>query len=343
MESIMNKDSRYKKFLDDSAIAVSKFEILTVDRKLPSDIMLHLYRLIIKNLESDGEHFFGQLFKTLEKKMNSKDTDAKMLLNQLLPEFRKVVLCLSEDCPEQYLAWKWISGQKLTQKELDALGVKYFISSGELAERYLFQLLKLLNILDYGLLVVLIDELEQILTTINEKQFLRAFLVIQEIFDKYSDIKYSRLKPMTPIGFVGGMTQDAWNAIDKGAQEEKGMAAVRRRISENIFEFETFNEEDTEEFIRVLLSKTRIAKYNGDPLFPFEKETIRSIKEAAYGNPGEIINVCDQLLRVACKNGLPKISLKTVNDYLSSVGGGKSFEEISEESEGDLLEDEEKI
>jgi hypothetical protein len=343
-ESIMKGDTRYKKFLNNDMIAVSKFSILTVDKRLPSDIMLHLYRMIVHHLGINGERFFVQIFRDLEKKANSEGRDMKDILSPLSPDFRKIVLNLSEESQDQYAAWKWISAQKLTQKELNSLGVKYFINNGELAEKYLFQLLKLLKILNYGLLVVLIDELEEVLTTINEKQFWRAFLVIKEVFDKYSDIQYSYLKPMMPIGFVGGMTQDAWLSIEKGAEEEKGIAAVKSRISENIFEFATFNEEDSEEFIKVLLAKTRVDKYKGDPLFPFEKETIRSINEASYGNPREIINICEKLLQEALKKDLPRIDLKTVSSYLSSVGGGESFEESGKEDLGeDFLEDEEKL
>jgi hypothetical protein len=344
-ESTLNKDKRFTQFLEENVkIAVSKFSILTVDKKLPTDIMLHLYRRIIQNLGTNGEHFLVNLNKDLKDKASSKGMDMKNVISELSPDFGKAVLSLSEDCQEQFIAWKWMSAQKLTQKELGALGVRYYINNGELAEKNLFQLLKLLRILDYGLLVVLIDEMEEILTTINERQFWRAFLVIKEIFDKYSDVQYSRLKPMTPIGFVGGMTEDAWLSIDKGAEEEKGITAVRSRISENIFEFGRFNEEDTAEFIKLLLSKARVKRYKGDPLFPFEKDTIRSIQEASYGNPREIINICDKLLQEATARKLHKIDLRTVNDYLSSAGGGESFEEVTHEDNiDDFLEDEEKI
>jgi len=344
-ESMLNKDKRFTQFLEENVkIAVSKFSILTVAKKLPSDIMLHLYRLIVQNLGTDGERFFVNLYEDLEARANSQGTEMKEILGVLSPEFRKAVQRLSEDCQEQFIAWKWISAQKLSKKELEALGVKYFINTGELAERNLFQLLKVLRILEYGLLVVLIDEMEEVLTTINEKQFWRAFLVIKEIFDKYSDIQYSRLKPMTPVGFVGGMTEDAWLSIDKGAEEERGITAVRSRISENIFEFGRFNEEDASDFIKLLLSKVRVKRYKGDALFPFEKNTIRSIWEASYGNPREIINICDKLLQEASVKKLPKIDSKTVGSYLSSAGGGESFEEIMREDTGDdFLEDEEKI
>ena len=344
-ESILSKDKRFTQFLEENVkVAVSKFSILTVDKKLPSDVMLHLYKLIVQNLGIDGERFFIDIYEDLEAQASSKGKEMKEILNALSPEFRKAILSSSENCQEQFIAWKWISAQKLTQKELEALGVKYFINNGELAERNLFQLLKLLRLLDYGLLVVLIDEMEEVLTTINEKQFWRAFLVIKEIFDKYSDVQYSRLKPVTPIGFVGGMTEDAWQSIDKGAEEEKGITAVRRRISGNIFEFGRFNEEDTAEFIKLLLSKARVKRYKNDPLFPFEKDTIRNIWEASYGNPREIINICDRLLQEASAKKPPKVDLKTVSSYLSSAGGGESFEEITKEDTGDdFLEDEEKI
>jgi hypothetical protein len=344
-ETIQSRDKRFTQFVEENVkIAVSKFSILTVDKKIPSDIMLHLYRLIVQNLGTDGERFFANTYEDLEALASSKGIEMKELLGALSPEFRKAVMSSSDDCQEQFIAWKWISAQKLTQKELETLGIKYFINNGELAERNLFQLLKLLRILEYGLLVVLIDEMEEILTTINEKQFWRAFLVIKAIFDKYSDIQYARLKPMTPIGFVGGMTDSAWQSIDKGAEQEEGITAVRSRISENIFEFGRFNEEDTAQFIKLLLSKARVKQYEGDPLFPFEKDTIRSIWEASYGNPREIINICDKLLQEASANKLPRIDLKTVSSYLSSAGGGESFEEITkEETDDDFLEDEEKI
>jgi len=343
-ESTIKRDSRFEKIVkDDVKLAVSTFPILTEDKKLPTKIMLHLYKRIVENLEGNGERFFAILFKSLEDSANSKGAEIKKLINELSPAFRKVILSLSSDSEEQYLAWKWISAQRLTQRELRELGVKYYINSGELAEKHLFQILKLLKVLEYGLLIVLVDELEEILTTVNEKQFWRTFLVIKEIFEKYVGRKYSHLKPMTPIGFVGGMTPEAWESIEKGAEEQKGIEAVRSRISKNVFEFGRFNEEDTSKFIKMLLSKTRLKGYKGDGLFPFEEETIRSIQEASYGNPREIINLCQRLLQEAYKNGLGIIDLKTVNDYLSRAGGGQSFEEGLGDTDEDFLEEEEKI
>lgn len=321
-ESTMKRDSRFKRLVkDDVKLAVSSFPILTEDKKLPTKIMLHLYKRIVENLGGNGERFFVSLYRNLENRANSKGVDIKKLISELSPAFRKAILSLSDDCKEQYLAWKWISAQRLTQKELRELGVKYYINSGQLAEKHLFQILKLLKILEYGLLIVLIDELEEILTTVNEKQFWRAFLVIKEIFEKYVGVRYSHLKPMTPIGFVGGMTPEAWESIEKGAEEQKGIEAVRSRISENVFEFGRFNEEDTSNFIKMLLTKTRLKGHRGDGLFPFEEETVRSIQEASYGNPREIINICQRLLQEAYRNGLDKIDLRTVNDYLSRAGG----------------------
>jgi len=343
-ESTMKRDSRYEKLVkDDIKLAISSFPILTEDKKLPTKIMLHLYRRIVENLEGNGERFFAGLYKSLEDKANSNGVEIKELISELSPDFRKVILSLSDDCQEQYIAWKWISAKRLTQKELRALRVKYHINSGELAEKYLFQILKLLNIIEYGLLIVLIDELEEVLTTVNEKQFWRAFLVIKEIFEQYVSMKYSHLRPMTPIGFVGGMTPEAWESIEKGAEDEQAIQAVRSRISENVFEFGRFDEEDTSKFIEVLLKKTRLKKYKGDSLFPFEEETIRSIQEASYGNPREIINICQRLLQEAYKKDLDRIALKTVNEYLLRVGGGPSFEESLGDVEEDLLEEEEKI
>lgn len=343
-ESTIKRDSRFEKLVeDDVKLAISSFPILTEDKKLPTKIMLHLYKRIVENLGGNGERFFASLYKSLEDRANSKGVEIKELINELSPDFRRVILSLSDDCEEQYIAWKWISAKRLTQKELRALRVKYYINSGELAEKYLFQILKLLKILEYGLLIVLIDELEEILTTVNEKQFWRTFLVMKEIFETYVGVKYSHFKPMVPIGFVGGMTPEAWESIEKGAEEQKGIEAVRSRIYENVFEFGRFNEEDTSKFIKMLLSKTRLKGYKGDGLFPFEEETIRSIHEASYGNPREIINICQRLLQEAYKKDLDKIDLKTVNDYLSRAGGGPSFEESLGDDDEDFLEDEEKI
>jgi len=54
--------------------------------------------------------------------------------------------------------------------------------------------------------------------------------------------------------------------------------------------------------------------------------------------------LCDKLLQKAYKEKLHKIDLKTVNSYLSGVGGGESFEEVVQEDKSDdFLDDEEKI
>ena len=343
-DSILHKDSRFKKQIDDDIkIAVSFFHILTPDKRLPPKVMLHLYKSIVDNLGRNGEEFFYGLYTALEKMAKAQHKKVEDLISGLDRNFQRAILNLNSSNPGQYTAWKWISGEKLNKKELDSLSLQFSINTPELAERYIFQLLKLLKILDYGLLVVLIDELEQVMTIINEKQFWRTLVVIQDIFDKYAGIQYSVLTPMTPIGFLGGLTEEAWLSVERGAEEEKGVQAVRSRIHENVFEFEKFNLDDTRQFIAMLLKKKRVDSFRGDSLVPFTKDSVETISEFADGNPREIINKCQKLLELAIAKKAPKIDIDLTNQYFEGIGAGDISEGDAGEGEIGSLEEEEKI
>lgn len=340
-ESIINRDERFKKILkQDVKIAVAKFPILTEDKKLPTNILIHLYRRIIENLGLNGEQFLLQLYKDLESEAKLKNKDIKKFLEDLPREYQKAILALSEES-KQYYAWKWLSAQRLKKQELDELDLKYSIDSAELAEKYLFCLLKLLYLAEYKLFVVFIDELEQIFTLVNEKKFWTTFVIMQEVFDKFADVKYAHLKPFTPIGFVGGLTPDAWESLREGSDEEKGMQAVMRRISDNIFELTRFNDIDAENLVKVLETKVRVRDYKGDKLAPFEKSAIAVINNVSYGNPGHIINHCKTILVKANKQGVSKIDSKFAETYRESIGGGS--ETLDQGGEDDFLEGIEKI
>lgn len=345
-ESIVKRDANFRKQIEgDVKIAVSFFPILPPDKKLPSKLMVHLYNRIVTNLGNNGQRAFFDLYVTLKDKADACGKKTKDLLKDLDGNFQKAILKLDNSCPEQFIAWKWISAQKLNRRELDSLGIQYCIDTSEVAEKYIFQLLKLLKILEYGLLVVLIDELEEVLTIINEKTFWRSLIVIKEISDQYGGIKYSDLNPVAPIGFLGGLTNAAWDSVERGSEEEGGIQAVRSRIhDDNVFAFEKFNIEDTREFMKVLLSKKRIKGYKGDDLFPFEKDTVEIIAEYTDGNPREVMKKCQELLESAHRKKLNKINVELVTRYFQGIGGGGITEKVfNKEGEKDILEDEEKI
>ena len=345
MESILSRDKDFKKHIKgDGKFAVSYFEMLPPDRRLPSKLMLHLYQSIIGNLGIGGERFVFSLYGELKDRSNASGKKVEDLIGDLDQYFQRAILKLDESSPVQYMAWKWISAQKLTGGELKDLGIPFKIDSSELAEKYIFNLLKLLKILDYGLLVVLIDEFEQVLTTVNEKAFLRSFVVLQGIYDNFVNLKYKPLTPMTPIGFICGVTEAAWEAVERGAeQDEEAIQAVRARIHNNVFEFEKFNRETVREFIEMLLGKARARGFKGKPLFPFDEGSIEAISEHTDGNPGVIIAYCGGLLEFAYRKKSPQIDAKLTQDYFSSIGGGVDDESIASESETDFLEEEEKL
>ena len=342
--TIKERDRRFKRIIeDDVMIAVSIFSMLTTDIRLPAQLMLHLYKSIVENLGGDGENSIRNLYEDLEDKAQAEGKRIDKLLEPLDSNFTKVILCLSDKSDKQYLAIKWLLAQRLTPTELRNLGVPYSIVTPDTAEKCIFQLLKLLKIIGYGLLVVLIDELEKVLTAIGERQFLRTFLVLQEIFDNYVDLRNAHLKPVTPIGFLVSLTPQAWETVEIGAESGKGVEAVRSRIHENVFEMERFNEEDTKDFIQMLLSKKRITKFIGSPLFPFELNTIQIIWERTYGNPRAIINDCKSLLEFGNRSGAVKINTNLVNEYYRSIGAGDNPVLEIEDNQIDLLEGEEKI
>ena len=345
-ESILSRDAEFRKQVNgDIKIAVSFFEMLPEDKKLPSKLMLHLYQRIIGKLGNDGERFFFSLYGELKDRAKASGKKVEDLISDLDRYFQRAILNLDDSSPEQYAAWKWISAQKLTKRELVDLDIPFKIDSSELAGEYILNLLRLLKILDYGLLVVLIDEFEQVYTTgKNEKELLRSFVVLQGIYDKFVAPISQRLRPMTPIGFICGLTNETWDVVERSAEQDETTAieAVRARIHDNVFEFEEFDLEAVKRFIEILLKKTRTKDFKGDPLFPFEEGAVGVINEYTNGNPGEIIEACKGLLQFAYKNESPKIDTKVAQQHFSGIGGVPSDEAVVQDDEPDLLDDEEK-
>lgn len=338
------KTKRFREQIkEDVDILVSYFPILPPEKKLPNKLLVHLYRSIMENLGNNGEQVIEDICKKLEDRSKATGEKMEVILAGLDSTYRKILLGISKDPSIQYLSIRWIMGHPLSSRELKEIGVPFCINTPELAEKYIFQFLKLLNISGYGLLAVLIDELEQVLTVVSEKQFLRTFIVFQEIFDRYEDLKYSPLKPLCPIGFLIGLTPQAWDTVEIGAEEEKGITAVRSRIHNNIFEIERFNEEDTREFMCMLLKKARTPEFRGDKLFPFEPEVVRLIWEHSYGNPREIINDCKSMLGKAAKISAARIDIDLANEYYRKIGGSDIRIEVTDEEDKSFLDEEEKI
>ena len=230
------------------------------------------------------------------------------------------------------VAFNWVSGKKLTAKELKTLGVSSNLSDSPTGLKLFFDFLKAIRMAGYASFLLLLDEFEYIPSILGEKKITQILNTFREIFDSFG--MHEDLEPgmyANPI-FIFAASPGGWTRLEKLEKDALkktgggGIAPFMERINKkDIIDLKPFSLDKTMELVKLRLSEVRVKPMN-DPFFPFTEDCIKYIHEASLNKPRNVIQYCKILIEDALEKEIKRIDVKKAKSILDGYG-------ISSESE----------
>lgn len=193
------------------------------------------------------------------------------------------------------LAWRWFLGEKLSTAENDRLLVSTSITDKDRAYKLYKNLLDLLRYVGITSLVLLVDEMER-LTIIPGMQ--------KAIF--YDDLRHLIDDSTTGTSYFFAIAPHQWNELTREP------SALSRRLSENTFVLDRFDEKRIIKLIAKYVGFKRIEKNEAiikstfgecdADVAPFLNEAITTIFEKTEGNIYSTLILCRKLIDYCVDN-----------------------------------------
>lgn len=209
---------------------------------------------------------------------------------------------------ELYLyAWRWLLGERLESRDRSRLGVSRNMDD-ILALSTFQRVIDQLRINGYGLICLLIDELE----TINE------------LYPYQRQAMFNNLRRMiddNPKGLcsIYACTPAGWDEI-----LERSLA-FSRRLSRNLLYLSRLNEEETVQVIKEYLQSYRNLQHKSGKMFsdlhPFTHEAALELHGLSRGNIGELVKYCNLAIDRGLDEGLTKIDSEDITKLLTDFRG----------------------
>jgi Cdc6-like AAA superfamily ATPase len=215
------------------------------------------------------------------------------------PDFLSAVLMLSYPAENRSVAaWNWLLGESLNKVELASMHVTQEIDDGDNALKAFADLRSLMEIGGYKMLYILLDEFENI-DSLHAARKQKYFDYLRRWVDQNTR-GFCLIACVTPAG---------WDDMREG-----GHPIVRRLLS-NVDWLESFDAEQTEQLIAEYLRRSRerffksvskaadtyqstLSKHKSarEDLFPFSETAIKTVRDIAEGNIGDILTYSRRLL-----------------------------------------------
>lgn len=342
-ERILADPDERKKFMNgDVRLATSNFGLLEGGR-LGSKPFLALYQKIVRNLEQkhEGRTFLNRMRYDLEGIAQRRKRGPEELLADVKNPFRSVFLELGEEQPNEFLAAKWLQGERLSKGEMQALGVTHFLDSDARAQDALAQLLKIVAACNYHALVVLVDEAEDILGA-GPKAMMQFLTTLRTTWDISGD-QASRGDNAAPIVVLSAFSPEAWERLVESAEGSltktggAGYQPFLRRLGDHVFQLEPLTKKDAIQLVQVLLA-TKRTKARKDALYPFTEDAIEYVADHHIGNPARIIGFCQTALDEANVRGVDRIDKDFAVQILDKQGTFEGAPEAAQTDE-EILEE----
>jgi hypothetical protein len=253
--------------------------------KPPSKYQLYIWSSIAEDLDrSTFKHLRDQVGEYARKQ----SVDEGKLLSGLDSSFRNALLKMGG--PDEDVAWDWFSGSPMNASQQRGIEVKYKIDSDQRALKVLFEMLALLELLDYEAFIMLVDEFEYIFTAGGTKS-VQMVVAFKEMFDKINERVGTAGRKLAKIIFVLACSPGSWDALVKITEsltEKVGGGGLRPfldRAEGNEFNLAPFNQNETRELIETRLKKARVPNAAVESIYPFKPDFIPYLYEATNGAP----------------------------------------------------------
>jgi len=205
-------------------------------------------------------------------------------------------------------AWRFLTGDRLTRKELEDLGVKEPLRTPDAMVAALFEVLRLVKRADYSTLLVLVDEFEFVRAQLGDKAVVNVLDALRSIFDEFASIKTEAAK----VVFVFGVSSQAWDKImdlDASMRVKTGGGGIapftERILPSDRVTLQPWSEEATLLLVRSRLEEVR-GSNSGQPFAPFSEDAVRYIHKVSQQKPRFVLQNCFMVLEEASKDEATK-------------------------------------
>ncbi len=201
-------------------------------------------------------------------------------------------------------AWRYLTGDRLTKAELEALGVREWLRTPDAMVGALFEVLKLMTRAEYTTLLVLVDEFEFIRAQLGDKAVVAVLDALRSIFDEFAAIK----KEAAKIVFVFGVSTQAWDKImdlDASLRVKTGGGGIapftERILPSDRVTLHPWSEEATLQLVRSRLEEVRDSD-SANPWAPFTESAVRYVHKISQQKPRLVLQNCFMVLEEAAND-----------------------------------------
>lgn len=192
-------------------------------------------------------------------------------------------------------AWDWILGRSLTAAQRSGLGVSYKITDYLEIHEVFKNTLRLLRSAGVQSLVMLLDELEFLLSLASRNKLLTILHEVQSIWDDYNQLDETQKEKHSKVLFVFASSIGSWEKFLEMAQEERRRKGgggtetfLRRVLPSEMVTLSPLKKADVEQLLVERMAQYRVDGPK-DPLHPFASDYVEFIFRLSFGIPSKVL------------------------------------------------------
>ena len=246
----------------------------------------------------------------------------KAKLAKFKSKFSKLFETIRDD---QDIAFKYITGEKLSAKDLQQLGVASPITDSPTGLVLFLEFLRVIKLAGYSSFLLLVDEFEYIAFQ-GERRITQILNTFRQIFDDFGEYEAKYKGTVAKPVFMLATSPGGWDrlkeleAVSVKKTGGAGIAPFMERVSpRDMIRLKPFSLEDSVELVNKRLSEVRTARVS-EPLYPFTRKAVQFVHEVSFNKPRNVIQYCGILLEDASEKGLGRIDQDDAKMILRKYG-----------------------
>ncbi len=228
------------------------------------------------------------------------------------------------------IAWDWLIGRKLTSSQLQTHNLSYKVTDYSEIHSLFMNALQLFKSGGVDSLVMLMDELEFLLSLASRTKLLTILHEIQSLWDDYNQLPEAEKEKRCKTVFVFASSIGSWDKFLELAQDEKrkrgggGTQTFLRRIPPNAtVSLSPLGRKEIRELLIQRMDQYSTTRTK-NTLSPFAEDYIELINRLSFGIPSKVLALSALVVEQA---KIAPISAATAENILKEFG---TLEEMSE-------------